>query len=125
MVRPTFKPTTAMRRQVSIAAGAGLSHEEIARGLGIARNTLAKHFDAELSVGAYQRRMEALTAMHKAAKGGNVAAQKAFMQLGMASVVRPAPVPAIGKKAKAQADAETAEQGTGWEMLLPSPRLTQ
>lgn len=129
MARPSFKPTPTQRRQVSIAAGAGMSHEEIAIALGIARNTLEKHFTTELSVGALQRRMEVLNAMHVAAKKGNVAAQKAYMAMTPIPVAPPVPEgdaqpaekPAakrVGKKEQAQIDATTAAQGTGWEDLL-------
>lgn len=56
-----------------------MAHEEIAIGLGIARNTLDKHFAAELSQVAYLRRLDVLVAMHKAAVRGKVAAQKAYV----------------------------------------------
>lgn len=99
-----------------------MSHEEIAIGLGIARNTLEKHFESELSVGSISKRLEVLTAMHRAAKKGNVAAQRAYM----AYVPRPStpPIPPadkplpLGKKVQAQADAVVAHQGTEWEDLL-------
>lgn len=81
MARPTYKPTAAQRRQVAIAAGGGMSHEQIALGMGIARNTLEKHFEAELSTGAYAKRLEVLQAVHAAAKRGNMAAAKAYLAL--------------------------------------------
>lgn len=135
MARPAFKPTTLMRRKVSIAAGGGMSHEEIALALGISRPTLGKHFAAELSVGAHQRRMEALVAMHRTAtKGGNVAAQKAYLQLQPQIAAPPveADKPAapgkaapVGKKEQAKVDATTAQDGTSWQTLLPTPGAVQ
>lgn len=136
MARPTYKPTAADRRKVAIAAGAGLSHEEIAIGLGIARNTLEKHFEAELSHGAYAKRLEVLVAMHAAAKRGNVAAQKAYTSLPMPrAATTPLPpdaaaapkgkAPAKGKKEQAQADALTAQAGTDWQDLLPGSSALQ
>lgn len=123
MARPPFKPTAAMRRKVAVAAGGGMSHEEIALALGISRNTLTKHFDAELSSGACSKRMEALDAMFKAAKGGNVTAQKAYIAT-VPKISAPAPEQTkptkTGKKEKAQADATTAQVGSDWENLLPS-----
>lgn len=125
--RPEFRPTEAMKRKVAIAAGAGMSHEEIALGLGIARGTLGKHFELELSTGAYEKRLEVLDAMHRTAKKGNVAAQKAYMQLTPRASAPPAPeggsepAPApkpLGKKDQANADAVTAAVNTEWESLL-------
>lgn len=112
-----------MRRSVSIVAGAGVSHEEIAIGLGIAINTLKKHFAFELTTGAYQRRQEVLNAMFKAAKKGNVAAQKAYAAMTPKPAAPPLQPPADtdkpeGKKAQAQAAAVTAQAGTSWESLL-------
>lgn len=102
-----------------------MSHEEIAIGLGISRVTLSKYFEAELSVGAMQKRLEVLNAMHTAAKKGNVAAQRAFLAFDPKPAAPPAPVEpkasAKGKKEQAQEDAVTAANGTGWDELL-SPR---
>jgi hypothetical protein len=120
MARPPFKPTAAMRRKVAVAAGGGMAHEEIALALGISRNTLTKHFDAELSMGACAKRMEALDAMFKAAKGGNVTAQKAYVAM-TPKLSAPAPdaQAKTGKKEQAQADAKVAQVGSDWESLLP------
>lgn len=126
--RPRFEPTAAMKQKVATAAGAGMAHEEIALALGIARNTLAKHFEHELSIGAYAKRMEVVQAMLRAAKKGNVAAAKAYMQMSPAVSAPPHPQPEarppspqpekLGKREQAQADAVTAQQGTDWESLL-------
>lgn len=116
-----------MRSAVAASAGGGMSHEDMALALGISRNTLEKHFESELSVGAFKKRMEVLTAMHRAAKGGNVAAQKAYMQLTPRTSAPPlaaapvVPKPPAGKKEQAQADAQVAAVGTDWEDLLKRP----
>lgn len=124
MARPTFKPTQVQRRKVAIAAGAGMSHEEIALGLGIARNTLGKHFARELSTGAYEKRLEVLDAMHRCAKKGNVAAQKAYVALTPQAAAPPVPKPvAKGKKEQAQDEAGTAAAGTDWSDLV-GPNVT-
>ena len=122
MGRPLFKPTAAQQRRVSICAGGGMSHEEIAIGLGIAKMTLQKHFAYELSEGAYRRRQEIIEAMYKTAKKGNVAAQKAYVALGPHAAAPPQQnvEKAQGKKEQAQSAAVTAQTGTEWADLLPS-----
>jgi hypothetical protein len=148
MARPPFKVTTMMRQRVSVAAGAGMSHEEISIALGISRNTLQKYFRTELSVGSLQRRMEIVQSLYGAAKKGNVSAAKAYLSFTPTAAVPPpgvgertrstqkvdalpvAPVAdpesvqpkpmILGKKEQAQADAVTAAAGTEWDGLLPS-----
>lgn len=126
MARPPYKPTPALRRKVSIAAGGGMAHEEIALALGISQPTLRKHFEIELSTGAFERRLEIVAAMHKAAKAGSVSAARAYMQLTphlAAPPVAPAEraekaAPALGKKEQANVEARTAHVGTEWADLL-------
>lgn len=101
-----------------------MSHEEIALALEISRPTLEKHFEHELSVGAYQRRIETLDALHKAAKRGNVAAIRAYNSMTPRASAPPEaaqPAKPAGKKAQQQADAITAQAGTEWEDILPRP----
>lgn len=124
--RPAFAPTLKQRETVAVAAGGGMSHEEIAIGLGIDRKTLEKHFEHELSVGAYEKRLEVLNAMHATAVKGNVTAQKAYVALTPAAAAPPLPPldppqpqQPEGKKAQAQAAAKTAQAGTDWDNLLP------
>lgn len=107
-----------------------MSHEEMAIALKISRNTLEKHFQSELSEGAYQKRMEVVSAMHKAAKSGNVAAQKAYMALTPRLSAPPVSPSApeekpLGKKEQADVDAKTAALGSDWESLLPSASMRQ
>lgn len=130
--RPEFKPTPAMRRRVSIGAAGGMSHEEIAIALGIARATLEKHFERELSTVAHQRRLDALVAMYESATGGkgnkpNVSAQKAFVAVSIALSPPPLgrppsdtekPQKPLGKKEQQQLDATTAHVGSDWAHLL-------
>jgi hypothetical protein len=115
-----------MRQRVAVAAGGGMAHEEIALALGIARNTLEKHFEHELTIGAYAKRLEVLEALRRAAKRGNVAAARLYMQVEPRSACPPQMPPAkeygetekVGKKAQANAEALTAQNGTDWETLL-------
>jgi len=123
MARPEFQPTVAQRRKVAIAAGGGMTHDDIACGIGISKPTLEKHFKVELKQGACERKLEALESMFKQAKRGNVAAAKAY--IGYASGgPKPATGEAPGKKERAAADAKTAEKGTDWDGLLPSSNVT-
>lgn len=120
-----------MRRRVAIAAGCGMSHEEIAIGLDISRPTLEKHFEHELSVGAYQKRMEVFEGLHRAAKKGNAAAVRLFTLIN--PQIAPPPVHTAaapkeqkrGKKEQAEMDAVTAQQGTDWGDILPSSKALQ
>jgi hypothetical protein len=116
-----------LKRRVSIAAGGGMSHEAIALALGISRVTLVKYFDHELTVGACQRRLQVLEAVHKAACKGNVAAAKAYGTLTVGAVSpdddggEGASPTGEGKKDRAQREARTAQKGTEWESLLKPP----
>jgi hypothetical protein len=136
MARPSFKPTAAQRRKVAVAAGAGMAHEQIALGLGITKPTLYKYFEQELTAGAAEKKMEALVALHAAAKRGNSAAVKAYLALGLGA--RPAGAPPdapkegaqapqarLGKKEVAQQQAAGAADGTEWAGLLPTPGIVQ
>lgn len=125
--RPAYEPTLEDREKVAAAAGGGMSHEEIAIALGIARGTLEKHFAHELSHGAYRKRLEVILAMQKAAANGNVSAAKAY--LDGSPFLAPTPLPKAeevakakpkGKKAIAQEEARTAQLGDPeWNALLP------
>lgn len=125
MARPPFKPTSALKRKVAIAAGGGMSHEEIALVLGICRNTLEKHFAHELSIGAYCKRFEVLDSLHKAAKKGSVSACKEYLKQTPAAASPPQqedekPEVKLGKKEQAAEDAQNAAVGTDWDQLLRS-----
>lgn len=102
-----------------------MSHEEIAIALRITRPTLEKYYEAELSIGALERRMDALAAMHRTACKGNVAAQKAYLAMNPQVAAPPLPKSAQkpepkGKKEQANEDATTAAAGTEWADLLPA-----
>jgi len=118
-----------MRRRVSIAAGFGMTHEEIAIGIGCSVPTLAKYFEHELSAGAYARRMEGLEGLHRAAKKGNAAAVKLFLQLNPQAAAPPVPKAPKeakrGKKEQAQDDAVGAQAGTEWGEILPGSKALQ
>ncbi|WP_421793874.1 hypothetical protein [Hydrocarboniphaga effusa] len=103
-----------------------MSHEEIGLALGIHRHTLSKHFEHELTVGAYRKRLEAIEGLHRAAKKGGAAAAKAYLSLTPKVAAPPAPkLEKIGKKAQAAADAQTAHVGSDWETLLQPTTTVQ
>lgn len=105
-----------------------MSHEDIALALGISRVTLVKHFAEELTVGACVRRMEVAEAVYKAARKGNVAAARAYGQMGArpgGSTSAPASGGDEGKKERAQREGAVAQQGTEWESLLEPPNGLQ
>lgn len=104
-----------------------MRHVDIAAALGIARETLEKYFQAELSGGALARRMEVLQALHAAAKKGSSSAARAYLMHDATPAVPPLPAPQpdkpakaepLGKKQQAAAEALTAAQGTDWDGLL-------
>lgn len=107
-----------------------MSVEQIAVYFGISPPTLRKHCAEELSMVAFQKQGEAIQALFKAAKKGNVSAIKRYLEMG-ASIV-PAPLPdtgvgkeegskpvALGKKEQANKDAVGAQAGTEWADVLP------
>lgn len=119
--RPAYRATAEKRERVEILVAAGMSEEEIAPIIGIAVNTLRKHFAAALQTGRAKRRGVIIEAMYRAGAAGNVSAQKAFVQLtdlsppGVAKAAKPAK---RGKKEEAQIAAETAADETGWNGLV-------
>lgn len=126
MARPEFVPTEEQKRQVEIVAGAGVTHEEIAIGIGISRPTLRKHFAQELTAGAYQRRAKVLDALYTmAAEKGNAAAARVYLTHTPEAAapplepIEPEKVPE-GKKERAQAQAKVAQVGTDWAEILPA-----
>ena len=101
-----------------------MTHDAIARVLGIDGNTLRKHFSAELEFGAQRKRAEVIGMLFKSAKGGNVTAQKKLEDMtkvvvAEAGIVEELPAeaartPKLGKKEEAAQAASTAGRGTEW-----------
>jgi hypothetical protein len=50
--RPPYEPTDKDRKQVTMMCGLGLTHDQIARIVGISDETLRKYYDDELKTGA-------------------------------------------------------------------------
>lgn len=125
--RPEFEPTYQQRNDVRLWAADDWAEERMARQLGISRNTLRKHFAAELEHGADIVRTEVLRDLKRASASGKVAASRELLTR-LDEIAPPAapkaPVdetPAaepLGKKAQAKIDAVSAEQGTAWADLV-------
>lgn len=128
MARPEFEPSSFQREKVEIWAGGGMPQQAMADALGISRNTLLKHFERELAIGAAKRRADVVEAMYRSARKGSVSAQKAYLAAGDAAPRLPANQPAapepepkpepVGKKEAARRAARTAHEGNVWGELV-------
>lgn len=115
-----FQPTPEQREDVDILVGGGMGEEDISRAIGIARETLRKHFADELANGRSRKRAAAIKALFQNVKTGNVAAVDRYLKLS-----DPIPTPAattaeknVGKKAAAIEAAQSAAEGTPWGQLV-------
>lgn len=103
--------------------------EDIANALRISVPTLRKHYEVELSSGAALRRMEVLEKLLSQAKKGSTSAARAYLANQPEFMVapeeeKPGRQPRKGKKEQAQEDAGSAQNGTGWDGLLPAGNVT-
>lgn len=73
MARPELKFTDEQRKQVQTLSGYGLSQDQISRMLEIDRNTLKKHFKAELEKGKDIALSQALNSLFSNIKKGKEA----------------------------------------------------
>lgn len=118
-----FEPTEEQRENVEILIGNGWSEASIAKALRIDRTTLRKHFSEELEFGRERRRMLVVRSMYEIAVGGNISAQKAYLDRGDLTP-EPAPKPKaekpvrLGKKEAADAVAQAAAMETNWANLV-------
>ena len=76
--RPPYEPTDDQRRMVMVAAGMGINQELIASRLGIAKDTLAKHFRSELDHGRDIANMQVADSLFRQAVSGRVPAATFF-----------------------------------------------
>ncbi|MEO3387335.1 hypothetical protein [Mesorhizobium sp. CAU 1741] len=100
----------------------GESEDTIARALGIATNTLRKHFTDEIANGHAARRKEVIGMLFKSARDGNVSAQRKLEELGKVgaaeeAVGRRSSAPKIGKKEERRIAAENV----GGKFATPAP----
>lgn len=123
------------REKVAILAAAGMSETAIATAVGISVPTLRRYYASELEIGPAVKRAEVVTALYRTAIGGNVAAQKAVLEIfdrasleamDNAFTGTPAePKPErLGKKEQAQRAADEAATESDWADLLRDPSST-
>ena len=117
-----FVATVEQRQSVLILAGARISHDEIARKIGVSTDVLREHFADELRRGPGQCKADVLESMFYAGKSGNVAAAKVYLTFNAMSdeptPAQPAAQGLQGKKQTALVASQTAERGTPWEGLV-------
>jgi transcriptional regulator with XRE-family HTH domain len=123
--RRKLKFTTEVYDKVEVLRASGMTQEEIAKAIGITVPTLRKYFFQELQDGEVRTRADIIAAMaEKALKGSVPAARlvlglldqgKAAVPIGTPKAPRPEK---LGKKEQLNLDAQTGEEGTGWEGLL-------
>lgn len=121
--RPEFEPTQRQRDDVQLWAADGWTEIRMARQLGIAKNTLRKHFAEDIEFGADRVRTAALRDLKRGSAQGKTAASRTLLELsGTAPPPRgedsEPPAPVLGKKAQADVAAQTAEIGTDWADLV-------
>ena len=118
--RPEYEPTYREREDVRLWAADDWSEERMAQQLGIARETLRKHFADDIQYGADKVRTQALRDLARGSAQGKTGASAKLLEL--TSMVAPPSgpkqdVPDLGKKAQAIVDAKTADHGTSWADL--------
>src|ERR1700759_3077452 len=120
--RPAASASAKDRRRVEELRACGMTVEEIAGAFELSPPTLRRLFAAELRTGAAKRRAEVIALLFRSARAGNVAAQKKLEDMTSsvaAAERRPLSKPApLGKKARANAEALTAEDDTSWAAIL-------
>lgn len=129
--RPAHIPTEQNRNKVRLLLAFGWAKVRIAAALRITKGTLNTHYSADLKY--REEASHALEANHKmmvyeAATKGNVGAMKELGKMierellargGSTSSDDPKPrAPKLGKKEQGDADATTAQEGTGWAEVL-------
>jgi hypothetical protein len=117
--RPAYEPTDKERAQVKTLAGMGVRDFEIAKVMQMSEPTLRKHFAHELEVGHIEANAKVAQSLFKSAthpEKPNVVAM--IFWLKCRAGWKEAEANPLGKKEQQDLDAQTAEQGTGWEDLL-------
>lgn len=121
--RPQHEPTEDSRALVESLSGFGIPQDEIARLVGIDPKTLRFHYAEQIELGGIKATAKvAQNLFNMACRPNREGLQAAIFWLRVRagwSEYSPKPVgEPLGKKAQAQADANTAGQGTEWAHLV-------
>ncbi len=128
--RPAHQPTKQSREFVEILAGMFVPIERIADVLDICRNTLLKHYEAELRRGSALVESKLISNVFKIAGGQDGTALKANMFLlncrfGWTQYAPPPKEPSLGKKEQADQEAQVAHEGNEWGELIEQAQRLQ
>lgn len=123
--RPAHEPTDQTRRQVEMMAAFGNTEDQICQILNLSKPTLRLHYRDELDVGFVKAsNAVAMNLWRQATKDDPKAVPAAIFWLKCRagwSEYAPAPPakePELGKKERAQIEAQTAGSGTEWGRLV-------
>lgn len=120
--RPSFEPTLGQRQQVEQMVAFGMTHDQMARVVGIDPDTLRLHFEEEIATALARKRAAVAALLFRSAENGNVSAQK-HLDVVLARVAAEAAFTGaeptvkggkLGKKEEAAEAAITAGEGTAW-----------
>lgn len=78
--RPAFKPSPEQRYSVELMAAIGIPQTSIAAALGVAPNTLAKHFPDELANGRTRTTTKVADSLVRQALAGNITAMIFYLK---------------------------------------------
>lgn len=124
--RPSYAKSKENQEVVTVLRVAGWPHDRIARYLGCDEKTLRKHFSRELEAGADIVEAEALMVTYRKMRQGNSVATGRILDFAekvqLAAPHRRQPekpkAEKLGKKDQANADAQSAPEGSEWGSLL-------
>lgn len=129
--RPPHEPTDETRRQVQMMTAFGNTQEEIAQIIGVTQPTLRVHYRTEIDTGLSRANNAVKLNLFKQATKDDPRAFNAIKfwlncRAGWSEYSpAPAKADAVGKKTKAQLDAQTAEKGTTWDDVTSMPEDTR
>lgn len=122
--RPPFVPTAKQRADVELCIACGMSQVNTARALGIAKDTLEKHFADEIAYGPARQHLRAINLLMASAEKGNVSAQKKLAEMTAVRtsaadmrdwIEKPEQPKIVGKKEAVLAAARAATEDTDSE----------
>ena len=122
--QPAHQPTERDRQTVMVLAGFALPTAKIATAIGISQPTLFKHYEKEIQAGAAKVESTLVGNLLDIAKGKDGTALKAIMfclncRFGWSAYLpRPEQEEPLGKKAIAEAEAQTAHEDSAWAKLV-------